>query len=104
METMYANRGSIARRAATTLITIVTCGTLLGVFATDTGAQDISHRTAYLAGTFWAAAPGEAGKDSGAGDRNGEIGGFRHSCAWATARCDGELQVRLTGVIRPRSG
>ncbi|TQS20982.1 alpha/beta fold hydrolase [Microbispora sp. KK1-11] len=95
MEIMYVNRQSLVRRAVTTLVTVVTCGTLLGVSPAEARTHDVTHTTARIAGTFPGRAPGGSVTDSRTWDRNGEKEWVRHSCASAKARCDGELEVPL---------
>ncbi|WP_440099987.1 alpha/beta fold hydrolase [Streptosporangium sp. H16] len=84
---MNANQRSITRRTATALVTAGTCGTLLLSLLTAPNAAARGHdtpRAAARAGT------GEANGEAGRG-----AGGFRHPCAAAKTRCDGEIRVPL---------
>ncbi|MER5643367.1 alpha/beta fold hydrolase [Streptosporangium sp. NPDC002524] len=80
---MNGNQRSITRRAATALVTAGTCGTLLLSLLT---APNATART-----TTTTAATTTTGEATGGQDASG----FRHPCAAARTRCDGEIQVPL---------
>ncbi|MEU4538476.1 alpha/beta hydrolase [Streptosporangium sp. NPDC023825] len=84
---MNGNQRSITRRTATALVTAGTCGTLLLSLLTAPNAAARGHDTSSAATR---AGAGKAGGEAGRG-----AGGFRHPCASAKTRCDGEIRVPL---------
>ncbi|WP_436757268.1 alpha/beta fold hydrolase [Streptosporangium sp. V21-05] len=77
---MNGNQRSITLRAATALVAAGTCGTLL-----------LSLLTAPNA----AARPTTTTTDEATGGPGKGVSGFRHPCAAAKTRCDGEIRVPL---------
>ncbi|MFF5110935.1 alpha/beta fold hydrolase [Streptosporangium sp. NPDC000509] len=83
---MNADQRSITRRVAAVLVGAATCGALLVSPLTTRSAAARDHDTSQtITRTGTAEAAGET-KDAG---------GFRHPCAAAKTRCDGEMTVPL---------